>query len=132
MVATQRIKSRHRLPNVRRPGDSTLSERQQRTQEKFDKYEIETIQNEEDFTNDDTKAHRKWLMGIWNRYFLDNKVDPDEIWTGLCKGEKNAITWCKTFFSDYVENSVRRVLVLGPEEYEDRRILNHVSSLLAM
>lgn len=48
MVASQRITSRHRLPNVRRPGDSTLSERQQRTQEKFKKYQNETIQDEED------------------------------------------------------------------------------------
>ena len=67
MVANERITSRQRLPNVRRAGDSTLSERQQRTREKFDKYENEPIQDEGDFANDDTKAHRKWLMGVWNR-----------------------------------------------------------------
>jgi hypothetical protein len=33
--------------------------------------------------------------------------------------------------SDRVENSVRRVMVLGPEEYEERRMLNIASSVLA-
>lgn len=40
--------------------------------------------------------------------------------------------WSKTFFSDYVEHSVRRVMVLGPEEYVDKRILNNASTVLAM
>ena len=37
------------------------------------------------------------------RYFLENDVEPDEIWTGLCEGSNTAITWCKTFFSDMLK-----------------------------
>jgi len=35
--------------------------------EKFDKYENELIQDKGDFANDNTKAYRKWLIGVWNR-----------------------------------------------------------------
>lgn len=66
------------------------------------------------------------------RYFLTNEVDPKTIWTGICEGCNGAITWCKTFFSNYVDNSVRRILVLCPKEYEDRRMLNYVTLLLKM
>jgi hypothetical protein len=50
----------------------------------------------------------------------------------LCEGDGDAVGWCKTFFSDYVEDSVRRIIVLGPEEYADKRMLNCASSVLAM
>lgn len=51
---------------------------------------------------------------------------------GLCEGSGDAAIWCKTFFSDYVDNSVRRTKVLGSEEYVDKRMLNCASSVLAM
>ncbi|KAF2026368.1 hypothetical protein EK21DRAFT_49373, partial [Setomelanomma holmii] len=39
---------------------------------------------------------------------------------------------CKPFFSNYGNNSVRRVIVHGPEEYANKRMLNCASSVLAM
>jgi hypothetical protein len=66
------------------------------------------------------------------RYFDERSVDPDTIWIGLCEGDGTATAWCKAFFSDYVEHSVRRVMVLGSEEYVDKRMLNSASMVLAM
>jgi hypothetical protein len=66
-----------------------------------------------------------------SRYFQERRIDPDTIWIGLCEGDEKATAWSKAFFSDYVEHSVRRVIVLGPEEYVDRRMLNS-ASILAM
>jgi hypothetical protein len=50
----------------------------------------------------------------------------------LCEGDTTATAWSKTFFSDYVEHSVRTVMVLGPEEYADKRMVNSASTVLAM
>jgi hypothetical protein len=36
-------------------------------------------------------------------------VDPDRIWVGLCEGDKEAIGWSMTVFSDYVEYLKRMV-----------------------
>jgi hypothetical protein len=71
-------------------------------------------------------------LTLGSRYFHDRGIDPDTIWIGLCEGNGTATAWSKAFFSDYVEQSVRRVMVLGPEEYEDKRMLNSASTVLAM
>jgi hypothetical protein len=72
------------------------------------------------------------LLRLSSRYFRARSIDPDTIWIGLCEGEKRATTWAKVFFSDYVENSVRRVMALGPKEYVDKRMVNSASTALAM
>jgi hypothetical protein len=68
-------------------------------------------------------------LTLCSRYFHDQSIDPDDpdghidpdtIWTGLCEGDETATAWTKAFFSDYVEHSVRPVMVLGPGEYEDK------------
>lgn len=66
------------------------------------------------------------------RYFRERNIDPDTIWIGLCEGDRQAAAWSQTFFSDSVEHSVRSVMVLGPEGYEDRRMLNSATTVLAM
>lgn len=66
------------------------------------------------------------------RYFHDLGVDPDRIWIGLCEGDKEATGWSMAFFSDYVEYSKRMVMVLGPQEYEERRMVNSAGTPLAM
>jgi hypothetical protein len=66
------------------------------------------------------------------RYFRERNIDPDTIWAGLCEGRREAAAWSQAFFSDYVEHSVRSVMVLGPEEYEDGRMLNSATTVLAM
>ena len=71
-------------------------------------------------------------LTLCSRYFHDRNIDPDTIWIGLCEGDKTVTAWSKAFFSDYVEHSVRRVIVLGPEEYVDKRTLNSASTVLAM
>jgi hypothetical protein len=77
-------------------------------------------------------------LTLCSRYFHDQSIDPDghidpdTIWTGLCEGDETATAWTKAFFSDYVEHSVRPVMVLGPREYEDKRMVNSASTLLAM
>jgi hypothetical protein len=68
---------------------------------------------------------------IHSRYFNKCNVNPDMIWCGLCLGDPLATVWGKAFLSDRVENSVKRVMVLGPEEYEEKRMLNCASSVLA-
>jgi hypothetical protein len=50
----------------------------------------------------------------------------------LCEENNEAIAWSKTFFSDYVDHSVREVMVLGPEEYVKKRMVNSASTVLAM
>jgi hypothetical protein len=66
------------------------------------------------------------------RYFRDNGINPDTIWTGLCEGDREATSWSMVFFLDYVEYSKRMVMVLGPQEYEKRRMVNSASTPLAM
>lgn len=58
-------------------------------------------------------------------------MNPNIIWQGLCLGDPVAIAWSKAYLSDRVERSVRRVMVLGPEEYEEKRMLNSASTVLA-
>jgi hypothetical protein len=69
---------------------------------------------------------------IDSRWFDEYKINPDTIWCGLCLGDPLVTAWCKAFLSDRVEKSIRRVIVLGLEEYKEERILNCVSSVLAV
>jgi hypothetical protein len=75
-------------------------------------------------------------LTLCSRYFHDQSIDPDDpdghidpdaIWTGLCEGDETATAWTKAFFSDYVEHSVRPVMVLGPGEYEDKRMVKCIT-----
>lgn len=66
-------------------------------------------------------------LTLCSRYFHDQSIDPDTIWTGLCEGGETATAWTKAFFSDYVEHSVRPVMVLGPGEYEDKRMVKCIT-----
>ena len=63
-VINQRITSSGRLPNAKRP-ESDLLDRQQWSRAEFEKYRDEQV-DEDILVNEDTKAHRKWFMGIWN------------------------------------------------------------------
>lgn len=72
------------------------------------------------------------LLRLSSRYFRKRIIDPDAIWIGLCEGDKQATAWTKVFFSDYVEHSVRRVMVLGSGEYVEKRMVNSASTVLAM
>ncbi len=72
------------------------------------------------------------LLSLHSRYFRGKEIDPDSVWFGLCERERTATAWCQTFLSDYVEHAVRSVMVLGPEEYEDRRVLNSAATVLGM
>jgi hypothetical protein len=67
----------------------------------------------------------------YSRYFTKCERDPDTTWYGLCDGDPVSVAWTKAFLSDRVEKSVRRVMVLGPEEYKEKRMLNCASSVLA-
>lgn len=58
-------------------------------------------------------------------------MNPNMIWQGLCLRDPVAIAWSKAYLSDRVERSVRRVIVLGPEEYKEKRMLNSASTVLA-
>ena len=68
----------------------------------------------------------------YSRYFHERNVDADTIWIGLCERKREAAAWSRASFSDYVEHSVRSVMVLGPEEYEDRWMLKCATTVLAM
>jgi len=72
------------------------------------------------------------LLILSSSYFRKREVDPDTIWIGLCEGDKEAIARTKGFFSDYVEDSVRLAMVLGPEEYVEKWIVNSASTVLTM
>lgn len=54
------------------------------------------------------------------------------MWIGLCEGDEEATGWSMIFFAIYVEYSKRVVMVLGPQEYEERRMVNSASTPLAM
>jgi hypothetical protein len=46
-------------------------------------------------------------FNLYSRYCRKTlKTDPGAIWIRSCKGDRDAIAACKTFLSDYVENSV--------------------------
>jgi hypothetical protein len=72
------------------------------------------------------------LLILSARYFRKRGVAPEAIWIGLCEGDNEATARTKAFFSDYVEHSVRLVMVLGPEEYVEKRMVNSASTVLAM
>jgi hypothetical protein len=59
------------------------------------------------------------------------KINPDTIWHGLCLGDPLATAWCKAYLTNRVKKSVRRVMVLEPEEFQEKRMLNCASSVLA-
>jgi hypothetical protein len=61
----QKIVSSDRLPNTRR-SEFTLLERQQRSLGKVQRY-LDAPVEEDILVNDNTKAHRQWLMRIWNK-----------------------------------------------------------------
>jgi hypothetical protein len=54
-----------RLPNARRPEPIDAEERKRRSLERVRRY-LDTPA-EDVLVNDNTKAHRKWLMGRWNK-----------------------------------------------------------------
>jgi hypothetical protein len=65
-----------------------------------------------------------------SRYFKDVvNIDPDQIWIDLCDGTEMAIARCQSFLTACIENSFRKFVVLGPEEYEYRRTLNSATSV---
>jgi hypothetical protein len=64
-TSCRKIVSSARLPNARRP-DVVPSEQQLRSLEKVQRY-LDAPVEEDGLVNDDTKAHRQWLMGIWNK-----------------------------------------------------------------
>lgn len=67
MLAYQhQIVSSDRLPNARRPEPLDTEERKRRSLEKFRRY-LDTPAEEDVLVNDNTKAHRKWLIGRWNK-----------------------------------------------------------------
>jgi hypothetical protein len=61
----QQLVSSDRLPNARRPERVPL-EQQQRSLEKNQRYSDIPVE-EDGLVNDETKAHRQWLMKIWNK-----------------------------------------------------------------
>jgi hypothetical protein len=63
------IFSSDRLPNARRPEPIDAEERTRRSLEKVRRY-LDTPTVEDVLVNEHTKAHRKWLMGRWNKYII--------------------------------------------------------------
>lgn len=63
------IVSPDRLPNGRRPESTDAEERKRRGLEKVRSY-LDTPTVEDVLVNEHTKAHRKWLMGRWNKYII--------------------------------------------------------------
>jgi hypothetical protein len=54
-----------RLPHARRPVSVPLAQ-QQRSLDKIQRYLDTPVEEEGGLINDNTKAHRQWLMKIWN------------------------------------------------------------------
>lgn len=70
MLAYQhQIISSDRLPNARRPEPIDAEERKRRGLEKVRRY-LDTPTVEDVLVNEHTKAHRKWLIGRWNKYII--------------------------------------------------------------
>ncbi|KAF2731199.1 hypothetical protein EJ04DRAFT_16250 [Polyplosphaeria fusca] len=87
---------------------------------------------------DATEDQRKSSMAYSKRYFNEvfKEIDPDQIWTDpdsiwldLCRGTEHAKNYCRLLLRSYVEESVEKFVVLGPEEYEWRRTVNSASSV---
>ena len=57
-------------------------------------------------------------------------MDSNQIWLGLCLGTEDAINYCRLYLHNYVEDSVQKFVVLGPEEYEYRRTVNSASTVI--
>ncbi|KAL8285643.1 hypothetical protein RB600_009869 [Gaeumannomyces tritici] len=78
----------------------------------------------EDPLHDARVGSDKWRLGKeavmkeWKMFVQDSCVgsNPDDIWLGLCRSEKDAVTYCRLFLEDYVRYSERPVICLGPEE----------------
>jgi hypothetical protein len=56
-------------------------EQQQRSLEKVQRY-LDAPVEEDGLVNDDTKAHRQWLMRIWNKYMGSHRLRPPRIGLG--------------------------------------------------
>ncbi|OAG09319.1 uncharacterized protein CC84DRAFT_1171913 [Paraphaeosphaeria sporulosa] len=70
-------------------------------------------------------------MENWISYFTNvMQMDPNQIWLGLCLGTEEAINYCRLYLHNYVEDSVQKFMVLGPEEYEYRRTVNTASIVI--
>ena len=70
MLAYQhQIVSSDRLPNARRAEPIDAEELKRRSLEKVRRY-LDTPTAEDVLVNEHTKAHRKWLMGRWNKYII--------------------------------------------------------------
>jgi hypothetical protein len=65
----------------------------------------------------------------YNRYFRKINVDPDSIWLDLCHESDQAKKYCCLFLETYTKKSLRKFLVLGPQEVEIRRALNSAASV---
>jgi hypothetical protein len=61
----QQLVSLDRLPNAQRPECVPL-EQQQRSLKKIQRYPDIPVE-EDGLVNDNTKAHRQWLMKIWTK-----------------------------------------------------------------
>jgi hypothetical protein len=48
----------------------------------------------------------------------------------IMPGDPLATAWSKVYLSDRIEKSVRRVIVLRPKKYEEKRMINYASSVL--
>jgi hypothetical protein len=59
-----------------------------------------------------------------NRHENVIRAGPDQIWIGLCHGTEEAIAYFQAFFKGCIENSARKCVVLGPQEFEYKRTLN--------
>ena len=137
------------LPNTRRIEVSSQAQHQ-RSLAKIQKY-FEDPVDEEHLILQDTKAYRRKLMGDWKqegrilsqcfrRALAKAKLDvlsctrhgSRRHLCGLCEESKMADAQTKAFFSDYVEKSMRDVMVLGPEDYVTKRAVNSAATCLAM
>lgn len=58
------------------------------------------------------------------------QIDPNQIWLGLCLGTEEAINYCRLYLHNYVEDSVQKFVILGPEEYQDRGTVNSASTVI--
>lgn len=58
------------------------------------------------------------------------QIDPNQIWLGLCLGTEEAINYCRLYLHNYVEDSVQKCVILGPEEYQDRGTVNSASTVI--
>ncbi|KAL8284679.1 hypothetical protein RB597_008484 [Gaeumannomyces tritici] len=80
---------------------------------------------------------KKWcrgknlIMWKWRTFIQENfdEADPDGIWLGLCRNEPEAIRYCQTFLQHCVDDSLRPVVYIGPEETKLERSLKAAYSV---